>query len=213
MVKSIYSDWVGVGCHCFASCHMGDTHRVHRFPLSDHYSCRFCIMAFLNRWRFSVTNWNYSGRAITIGANSIDYTITTDLVHSYQLAWSTNQGGSWAVAAKMLFYLSLHSNLSYSITVFQHHSDHSRSSSWLELYTHTVSQKFTEGKQLLFFLSHFARSFCECSCSLTTWWSNQVAHSCSLDRSNTEAEVEKTNKIIRDSMGHLLSTLHKPHMH
>lgn len=117
---------------------MGDTHRVHGFDIPDHYPRKFYIVAFLDRRRSGVANWNYPGRATATNTNGIDYSTTTDLAHGHWLARSTNGDGSRAVATEILFYLSLHSNLPYGIAVFQHHGDRPRPS-WLGLYAHAIS--------------------------------------------------------------------------
>ena len=49
MVESIYTGWVGVDRLRFASCYMGDTCRIHGFPLSGHYPCRLRTMAYVDR--------------------------------------------------------------------------------------------------------------------------------------------------------------------
>ena len=132
--------------HCFASCYLSNTYYLHEFHVSDHYSCIFHIMTFLNRWYFNMTKWNYSEHTITINFNSINCITFNDFMSSHRLTQSINRDSSQTITAKMLFYFSLYSILSYSLTVFQYHSNCLRSYLWLKLCTHALNSKFTEDK-------------------------------------------------------------------
>ena len=90
----IYLDWVDVSYHYFASHHMSNTHYIHRFSISDYYSCRFYIITLLNKWCSDMINQNYSRYTITINVDDVDYNTITNIVYSYQLTWSINRDSS-----------------------------------------------------------------------------------------------------------------------
>jgi len=213
VVKSIYTQWVGVDRHRFSSHNVGDTRRIHGLSVPNYHPRRLRIVASLNSWRFGVAEWDYSRCAAAVDVSSTDRIAVTDPTHCYGLARSIHGDDSGAVAAEILFRLSLRAKLSHSVAFIQYYGHRSRPSPWPELCTRVVGQKPFQGEQLLFLLSHFTRPFDECRCLPASRRSNQLAYPRPLDGSHTETEVGETGEFIEDSMGHLLPSLHEPRMY
>lgn len=66
MVESIYTEWVGVDRHRFSDHNVGDTRRVHGFPIPNYYVGRLRIVASLDIWRSGVAEWDYSRCAAVV---------------------------------------------------------------------------------------------------------------------------------------------------
>lgn len=72
IVESIYTEWVGVDCYRFSSHNVGDTRRIHGFPVPNYYPGKLCIVALLDIRRSGVAEWDYSRCAAAVHVNSTE---------------------------------------------------------------------------------------------------------------------------------------------
>lgn len=163
MVESIFTEWVSVDRYCFSSYSVGDTRRIHGFPIPNYHPRRLRIVATLDSWCSGIAEGDYLRCAAAVDVGSTDRVAATDPAYYHGLARSINGDHNGAVAAEILLRLSLCAELSYSVAFIQYYGHRSRPP-WPELCTRVVGQKPSQGEQLLFLLSHFTRSFGECRC-------------------------------------------------
>lgn len=150
--------------HRFSSHNLGDTRRIHGFSVANYYSGRLRIVTSLDIRRFGVAEWDYSRCAVAIDVSSTERIVVADPARYHGLTRSVNADDSRAVAAEILFCLSLHAKFSYGVTFIQYYGHRLRNPSWPEICTRIIDQKPFKGEQLLFLLSYFTRSFGKCRC-------------------------------------------------
>lgn len=115
MVESIYTEWVGVDRHRFSSHNVGNTHRIHEFPVPNYYPRRLRIVASLDIWRSDVAKWDYSRCAAAVDVSSTERTAAAGPAHYHELARSINGDDNRVVVAEILFRLSLHAKFSHDV--------------------------------------------------------------------------------------------------
>lgn len=146
------------------------------FPVPDYHSGRLHIVASLYIWRSGVAEWDYSRRAAAVDVSSTERIAAAGPAYYHGLARSVNGDDSRAVAAEVLFRLSLHAKFSHSVAFIQYYGHRSRTPPWPEICTRIVGQKPSQGEQLLFLLHQSTRSFGECRCLPTSRRFNQLAY-------------------------------------
>lgn len=100
MVESIYTEWVGVDRHRFSSHNVGDTRRIHGFPVPNYYPGRLRILASLDIQRSGVAEWDYSRCAAAVDVSSTERIVAAGPARDHGLARSVNGDDSRAVAAE-----------------------------------------------------------------------------------------------------------------
>jgi len=140
IVESIYTEWISVDRHRFSSHNVGDTRRIHGFPVPNCHPRRLRIVASLDSWCSGVAKWDHSRYATAVDASSTDRITAASPAYYHGLARSIYGDGSGAVAAEILFHLSLRAKLSHGVAFIQYYGHRSRPP-WPELCTRVISQK------------------------------------------------------------------------
>lgn len=141
MVESIYTEWVGVDRHRFSSHNVGHTRRIHGFLVPNYYLGRLRIVAALDIWRSGVAEWDYSRCATAVDVGGTERITAAGPAHYHGLARSVNGDDSRAVAAEILFRLSLYAKFPHGFAVIQYYGHRSRTPPWPEICTRTIGEK------------------------------------------------------------------------
>lgn len=160
-----------------------------------------------------MAEWDYLRCAAAVNVSSTERIAAAGPTHYHGLARSVNGDDSRAVAAEILFRLSLYPKFSHGVAFIQYYGHRSRTPLWPEICTRIVGQKPSQGEQLLFLLSYFARPFGKCRCLPASRRLNQLAYPRPVDGSHTETEVGETDRFTGDSMGYILPSLYEPRIY
>jgi len=124
--------------HRFSSHNIGDTRRIHRFPVPNYYPRRLRVVASLDIWRSGVAEWDYPRCTTAVDISSTERITAAGPAHYHGLARSVNGDDSRAVSIEILFRLSLHAKFSHGVAFIQYYGHRSRIPLWPEICTRTI---------------------------------------------------------------------------